>query len=289
MKFNQSIRTAVAVSLLGAGSALGTAQASIVSYLGGIGVSVPNASSAANSGSAAWAPSNSSVAFTSEDSVGSNGYVGPGYGGQLYDLEALYVQNNGTQLIITGISGANLAAMPVGASGTCGGSDACRTFPIGDFILGNGTINNFNPLVGIEVTGQYYTMGPQGYTEGWNSPLAAGSIVDLAPNAGYEQGLSNWNYVGSPSQLAMSGWTGFDPARRGTVTWETINGHSAFQATLDLSMLGSVINQDYIVHWGEICGNDFLRVPTSVPEPATLALFAIGIAGLGLSRRRTLR
>ncbi len=250
-------------------------------YLNGIGANVPNAVSAANSPTSAWAPSAAGVSYVAQDSVGSNGYVGPGYGGQLYDLEALYVQVVGSNLVITGISGADLAAMSSGASGSCASGSPCNTFPIGDFFIGTGTTSSFNPVVGIEVTGQHYDMSGSGYTTGWTSPLAAGSVVDVnganLVSGGFDRGLAAWSYVGSPSQIAATGYAGQSGLRMGSVTWETINGHSAFQATVAMQFLGSVVSSDYIVHWGELCGNDFLRTSVSVPEPSSLWLLVAGL------------
>lgn len=265
----------------------------ITSYLSGISVNVPDAISAANSPSAAWAPGVADVSFTAQDFVGSDGYVGPGYGGQPYDLEALYVQAVGSNLIITGLSGANLAAMPEGLSGSCPSGSPCNTFPVGDFFVGTGTVDNFTPVEGIEVTGQHYDMDSNGYTTGWTTPLAAGSVVDVngadLVNGGFDRGLAVWNWVGSPSQIAASGYTGQSPLRRGSVTWETINGHAAFQAIVDTQYLGSVLNSNYVVHWGELCGNDFIRTSVNVPEPGSLWLLAAGLLGtitLTASRQR---
>lgn len=276
----------------------------ISGYLSGIGITVPDTVTAANSPITAWRPTNTSVSFSAEDSVGGSGFVGPGYGGQPYDLEALYVQTLGNQLLITGISGASLSAMPSGSSGTCTTS-ACNTFPVGDFFLGTGTLTNFTPFIGIEVTGQHYDINASGYTTAWTSPLATGSVVDVdgskkisgtnLTTGGFENGLVNyWGYEGSPSQLAASGYTGQSSSRKGTVTWETVNGHSVFQAAIDTSALvsstntsfiNSLLSGNYIVHWGEVCGNDYLRTAgTAITEPSTISLLAASLFSLGLIR-----
>jgi len=42
------------------------------------------------------------------------------------------------------------------------------------------------------------------------------------------------------------------------------------------------------VHWLMSCGNDYInaRKQLAVPEPTTLALFGIGLAGLGFARKK---
>lgn len=257
----------------------------IATYLGGIGVAVP---SAQNSPAASWAPSSIyGLSHVSGDFVGDYGYVGPGYGGQLYDIEALYVQVTSTQLIITGISGADLSAMPVGASGSCP-SGPCHTFPVGDFFLGTGTTTAFNPVIGIELTGQHYDMDSHGYTVGWTSPLAAGSLVSVPGGfgVGYDVGLSILNYVGAPSQIGLTGYTQLPGSA--TIFSESINGHTAFQANVSLSLLGSFDPYSMIVSYGELCGNDFLRAEVSVPEPQTIPLLcaALGMLAFAVTRRR---
>ena len=79
------------------------AAGAITDYLAGIGITAPAAADAP----AAWVPdAGFGGAFTVDDSVGVHGYVDPGYGGQPYDLEALYLQRAGDAYLITGISGA---------------------------------------------------------------------------------------------------------------------------------------------------------------------------------------
>ena len=47
---------------------------------------------------------------------------------------------------------------------------------------------------------------------------------------------------------------------------------------------------DLALHWGMLCGNDVIEgvvaVPTQVSEPSILALFGLGLLGLGYVRRR---
>ena len=124
-KSKSLVTMAAAVAALGL--SMGAQAGAIDTYLTGVGVSVPDAVTQPDTPWWQWAPTpGSGVDFASQDYVGAYGYVGPGYGGQPYDLEALYVQRTGTQLIITGISGADLTAMPVGASGTCDVSSQWR-------------------------------------------------------------------------------------------------------------------------------------------------------------------
>lgn len=40
------------------------------------------------------------------------------------------------------------------------------------------------------------------------------------------------------------------------------------------------LGSDITVHWGEICGNDWLRTTADVRLPSSLALFLLGSAGL---------
>ena len=251
-----------------------------------------------------WTPSAGGVWFQVEDSVGLNGFVGPGVGGQPYDLEALYVQRTASQLIVTGVSGAPIAwNPPAGTSSATCTPPACQpSFGTGDFFLGVRQGGAFAPKVGVEIAGHHFTMDSLGFSSGWSSPLREGAIVDVSGVAtvpfptnpvGWEIGMPELSGVGAPSQLAAGYTSGFSLARLATMSYETIGEHTAYQAVIRLADLGALDGSgDLVVHWGEVCGNDFLQVDlpgNAVDAPPTLSLLGLAVfalAGAAARRRR---
>ena len=274
----------------------------LTDYLSGIGVNTTTDLGNNDRSSSYWTPTAAGVAREIVDYSGGNLRTGAGYGGQPYDLEALYVQKVGTSLIITGVAGAPFSQMQSLAA--CAGPTPCTagitsTYGMGDFFLGSKSGTTYSPKIGLETTGQNFTMNSSGNTNGYTTPLAAGKLVNLSGSVtttgattgttsspqGWETGLTNWNNVPAPSQIATSGYT-LNDSTSATMTYETLGGnHYIYQATItNFAALG--LGSDITVHWGEICGNDWLRTTADVPLPSSLALFLLGGAGLAAGTRR---
>ncbi|MGZ3254040.1 MAG: PEP-CTERM sorting domain-containing protein [Burkholderiaceae bacterium] len=68
-------------------------------------------------------------------------------------------------------------------------------------------------------------------------------------------------------------------------TW-TVAADSSITFTLDVSNTALSQYANLALHWGETCGNDVIEGVTQVPEPATIALLFLGLAGFAVARRR---
>jgi hypothetical protein len=116
--------------------------------------------------------------------------------------------------------------------------------------------------------------------------------------------LKNATFVTHPSNLPLSADTqlsgGDAPTLAVTALYETLNSyqlqHNIIEMEIDLSTLLSNNPNDWPnftldLQWGPGCGNDLILTnlqlaANDIPAPASLALFGLGILGLGILRRR---
>lgn len=241
------------------------------------GVTLP---ASADAPAAAWA---NTVGVSAID----DGQVGPGAGGQNYDIEAYYATIVGNNLYFAMVTGFD-------QGGEAG--DALQAHYDGGDIFFN-FFGNPGYDVAVRIT-EADSVGSTGignlylgdFSPSGNSYL---NTLDVA-YAAHESAANPWrvddNEVG-----------GLGVSLVGTVNFAYQNGliangdHNVYEFCIDLTDLGltgaGVAGNGFSVHWTQECGNDVFdwSVPGGlivVPEPASMTLLGLGLAGVALRYRR---
>lgn len=227
-----------------------------------------------------WTPLLGVKAWAVEDQTGPlSAFLDPGYGGQRYDAEALYLDWDATYLYILVVTG-----LPPGNVH----DPAANSYGAGDILIDFGRDGSFDYGLVVKnyaglLPGEVYRTGSLHYGI-WSSPGVPGT-----PSP-YAVALASGTPVGT-AQLAYS-TTGVN-----NLGQYKSDLHYAIEAAIPLAALGSDWgvngpNKAFDVQWTMYCANDLITVdpaPTAVSEPNMLALLALAGLSVVVPLRRARR
>ena len=222
-----------------------------------------------------WTPNTSVVPsanqFVVDDQTGGRGvYLTPGYGGQDYDAEALYVSKDSNYLYLALITGLSPNTPNTGGN-----------YGPGDFAIDFGQNGSFE--FGIQTTGtdagKVYKVSAWDYGL-WDVNNHYINTSHLAANPAHPTSIRTGTLVGE-------GLLSYKNEYFTNMGINTGDKHYVIEAAIPLSAFDGYSGK-FDVHWTMNCANDSISADPdlTIPEPGTLALLPLGLLGLAALRRR---
>jgi len=199
----------------------------------------------------------------SEDGVGIGGFVGPGWGGQDFDVEYLGLRETGNTVYFGLQTGFDLSDGEVVYGST--------TYYAGDFALDVNGDGFYEYAIDFSVSGGVPSFSLYQVTS-WEDP-------EFASSTPYRRDSATLLYDS----------TFFDGAYGEGVFANNSDGGTSYvlEGSFDFSLLALYSGGDIGIHWTMSCGNDVLDFETTpAPEPSTYILLGSAMAGLVAWRRR---
>jgi len=206
-----------------------------------------------------WTP-NAGVWYSAEDYVGPGGFVDPGYGGQQFDAEALYVDWDDTNLYL---------ALVTGFPNTGNGITVDKVdFSAGDIAIDFGIDGNYDYALELGNHADNY----------WGYEGDFGGVYKVSEwcDSFYPE-TSPLFMAGAPVKIGNAGKLVYNDDYYGSDHW-------VVEARIRRSLFGADWNPLMSIHWTQSCGNDGIDVTT--PEPVSGLLFGLGAIGALLRFRK---
>ncbi len=221
-----------------------------------------------------WKPNTAVVPsanqFVVDDQTGGRGvYLTPGYGGQDYDAEALYVSKDSNFLYLALITGLSPNTPNTGGN-----------YGPGDFAIDFGQNGSFE--FGIQTTGAdagtVYKVSAWEYGL-WDINNQYINTSHLAANPAHPTSIRTGTLVGE-------GVLSYKDEYFTNMGINTGDKHYVIEAAIPLSAFDGYSGK-FDVHWTMNCANDSISADPdlTIPEPGTLALLPLGLLGLAALRR----